>query len=416
MNIYSILNTKPNNNHYLRRYVKFIKNCERHNRNNSSTDLEYHHICPKAKDLFYEYANFNQYSWNKLALTYRQHHLAHRLLWKAYGGSQTYAFFAMCNQVTKRNNITTKSSKAYELVKNQVRDLIRKSRLGTATYITPDGNKVNCRTDDYRVLSGEFVAQSKGRKYAARSSESKNKTSVASKATALLKFPLIKTRLYFLDIKFVLIHRRDSNDIVEYLEQGWSLVSTPEWRTSNGIKAGQRIRTQEEKDKSSVLRTGVKLGKASAATRIERLVARGKIKYTLMYVVETNEFIQAYILPSDKVTVPVDIAYSKYTLIKVFSSANSFRTIFDITENRHFCDNAVPTPPGFYEENPHTMYRMFDVGTRYVVDLPFKDITSDHIKVFSPNGDRVKVYIDGNIGYIQHAIVEKYGLPLNCKY
>lgn len=92
IDIYTILSSKPHNPHYLKRYHRFIKYCLNSNPVLSNdTYTEIHHICPKAKDLFPEYTNLKTYSWNSIKLTARQHIVAHVILWKCYGGSQSRA-------------------------------------------------------------------------------------------------------------------------------------------------------------------------------------------------------------------------------------------------------------------------------------------------------------------------------------
>lgn len=96
VDIYSILSSKPHNKHYLNRYFNFIQQCCQANLLlPEGTYTEKHHICPKASDLFPEYKDFRTNKWNKIALTARQHFIAHWMLWKAYSGSQTIAFSMM---------------------------------------------------------------------------------------------------------------------------------------------------------------------------------------------------------------------------------------------------------------------------------------------------------------------------------
>ena len=92
MDIYTLLQSKPHNPHYLHRYIRFINSI-------SETVGEQHHILPKSSDLFPEYESFEQHPWNCKLLSLRQHYIAHLLLWKAYGGKQTIAFVLMSNRV-----------------------------------------------------------------------------------------------------------------------------------------------------------------------------------------------------------------------------------------------------------------------------------------------------------------------------
>jgi hypothetical protein len=105
-----ILKTKPHNLHYLNRYIKFI---QRYANIATNEKIEAHHICPKSSDLFPEFKSFKKHPWNKANLTLRQHYIAHKLLWKAYGGRQAQAFKLMCERL-KFN-----TSKCYEEVRRE---------------------------------------------------------------------------------------------------------------------------------------------------------------------------------------------------------------------------------------------------------------------------------------------------------
>lgn len=96
MNLLNILSPKSKNVHYLLRYLKFISWCS----SSENERIEVHHICPKAKDMFPEYRSLRDHEWNKKLLTPRQHFIAHWMLWKAFGGSQTRAFWKMSHDKT----------------------------------------------------------------------------------------------------------------------------------------------------------------------------------------------------------------------------------------------------------------------------------------------------------------------------
>lgn len=112
MDISVILSSKPHNEHYLNRYIKFIKSCLAQ-KFHENQKREIHHICPKAKDLFYEYKSFKAFPWNKCVMTPRQHYVAHWMLWKLYGNSQSRAFWKFNH--SKRQRL---SSRTYEMIKN----------------------------------------------------------------------------------------------------------------------------------------------------------------------------------------------------------------------------------------------------------------------------------------------------------
>lgn len=82
--IKTILETKPHNLHYLNRYINFISYCKEVNLNLEKQYTENHHILPKSKDMFPEYASFKLHPWNSAVLTFRQHIIAHYLLMKTY--------------------------------------------------------------------------------------------------------------------------------------------------------------------------------------------------------------------------------------------------------------------------------------------------------------------------------------------
>lgn len=112
MNIEIILSSKPHNVHYLKKYIRFIKQCQEKN-NHYSGYIEHHHICPKAKDMFPEYSVFKEHPWNRVSLTARQHFVAHIMLWKAYKNrSTTMAAYYMTHVKNQKIN-----SRLYETLK-----------------------------------------------------------------------------------------------------------------------------------------------------------------------------------------------------------------------------------------------------------------------------------------------------------
>ena len=104
MDIYSILCSVEHNPHYLKRYINFIRS----RKENKVGDK--HHICPKAKDMFPQYASFKHHPWNRIILTQREHFIAHMLLYKTFGKSQSRAFFMMGNH-RKSNSRLYKSAR-----------------------------------------------------------------------------------------------------------------------------------------------------------------------------------------------------------------------------------------------------------------------------------------------------------------
>jgi ribosomal protein L37AE/L43A len=122
MDIYSILSSKPHKPHYLKRYHNFIIYCSSKNDNlDKNVYTEKHHICPKANSLFPEYSSFKEYPKNIIALTGRQHYIAHLILAKAYGGSMWLALDRMTHfsgSHSEHRNFFV-SSKIYEKIREE---------------------------------------------------------------------------------------------------------------------------------------------------------------------------------------------------------------------------------------------------------------------------------------------------------
>jgi hypothetical protein len=126
------------NLHYLNRYNKFIDALKEQTIDGY---YELHHIIPKSS------GGSNDKS-NLVALTARQHYIAHWLLWKTYGGNLSRAFFMMSSvgRYQRVNSKTyDKARKDYSVqVKIQMankpnipkftlehRDKLRQAKLGT---------------------------------------------------------------------------------------------------------------------------------------------------------------------------------------------------------------------------------------------------------------------------------------------
>lgn len=117
MDLFDILTSKPGNEHFIKRYVKFIRWCMLQGNKKG----EAHHICPKAKDMFPEYRSFKEHPWNFCRLTPRQHYIAHWMLWKAYGGSQTRSFWVFNHCQSHRITSRVYEKLKIEFGKNQSR-------------------------------------------------------------------------------------------------------------------------------------------------------------------------------------------------------------------------------------------------------------------------------------------------------
>ncbi len=147
MDIYTILCSKSTNFHYIRKYINFIENCNIKNKLLNGC-LEAHHICPKASDLFPEYKDFNTHPWNKVHLSSREHIIAHVMLWKIFGGSQTYAldFMLLVAKSTKpkvekyfnqNQKIPTSILIRYSA---KLREEVTKLNIGLVNYMDENGD------------------------------------------------------------------------------------------------------------------------------------------------------------------------------------------------------------------------------------------------------------------------------------
>lgn len=195
MDVYNILSSKPHNARYLARYMAFIENI-RSKPNNINASVEVHHICPKARDMFPEYADLREHRWNGIIMSPREHFIAHLLLWKIYGNkSMTLTVLFMKN--VKGMKVT---SRVYERLREERSTIlkIQNSRINKGrvnvidaetgsirkipvsefyahghkaqhkdTVVVKDGSikKRICKMDP-RLLSGELVGHTAGMTYA----------------------------------------------------------------------------------------------------------------------------------------------------------------------------------------------------------------------------------------------------------
>ncbi len=144
MDIYSILTSKPHNSHYLNRYIKFIKQCQQKNVDYEGY-VEKHHICPKANDMFPDYACFKNNPWNCAILTARQHFIAHMILWKVY--KDVYSVISTVWAMKNRNGMSV-NSKMYENLKLEFSKISSELQKGICTLKDEFGNIVRIHRDE----------------------------------------------------------------------------------------------------------------------------------------------------------------------------------------------------------------------------------------------------------------------------
>ena len=100
---------------YIGRYNRFINALKGQD---IAGSIEIHHIIPKSM------GGTNDSS-NLIALTPRQHYLAHWMLWKAYAGAMAHAFFMM-NHDSKYKRI---GSKGYDKLRSEAKINMRDKRI-----------------------------------------------------------------------------------------------------------------------------------------------------------------------------------------------------------------------------------------------------------------------------------------------
>lgn len=127
-NLYSIQIKK--NLHYVNRYLRFISS-----RVNTESNCHRHHILPKADDMFPQFKDFKQFSWNCIKLSYREHFIAHWILAKAFpGSSQQRAFYHMVNILERKKSKDYEAAKILhkESTRRVTQDPIRNAKISKA--------------------------------------------------------------------------------------------------------------------------------------------------------------------------------------------------------------------------------------------------------------------------------------------
>jgi hypothetical protein len=218
MDIYKLLESKPHNSHYLRRYYKYIKYCSKNNEALFDEYMEDHHICPKADDLFPEYKNTNIHNWNSVLLTSRQHIIAHVILWKAYGGSQISAIHYMLNIQNIDTNYNNRKVPTAICIRYaaKARQEFNLSKRNKATYKDSNGNKYFIYTDSPLINELNLVGNVLGRVHSEETRAQMSETKSHNR----------KCKLYFLDNEVSV--KLNSNEFDEYISQGCSTVKSVE--------------------------------------------------------------------------------------------------------------------------------------------------------------------------------------------
>ena len=166
MDALSILKTKPHNQHYLTKYYSFILSCVK--KNNFVEGLPYtenHHICPKSDDMFPEYGCLKSNPWNFAKLTYRQHIIAHILLYKTYNTESQLRsiLFTIGQRHATKLNLKSVNTKLIESLKTELSNK-RKGKFSRG--YCKDGTPIVSETTKQKLsaLKKQFYADPENRK------------------------------------------------------------------------------------------------------------------------------------------------------------------------------------------------------------------------------------------------------------
>jgi len=211
LNIYEILESKPHNPHYLKRYYKFIYGCQEKNKGQIGY-FESHHICPKSEDLFPEYKNFQIHPWNCVSLTARQHIIAHILLHKCFGKKQSLALYYMLNGVNPQKRQDVIEHKNYKTkYRSKLREEYKEFRTGKSTY-TNGFENFFLDTNDPLIIQENLIHIKTG---TIHKQESKQKMSDAKQ-----KYKKIKL---FKELETIKVLETDQELIQQKLLEGYTL-------------------------------------------------------------------------------------------------------------------------------------------------------------------------------------------------
>jgi hypothetical protein len=229
--MFELLKTKPHNSHHLQRYIKFIQWCRSINSLDTDEYREIHHIAPKAADLFPEERDNPE---NLISLTARQHIVAHVMLWKAYGGSQSLALECMLGNFNSDTNKNLKgrrvplSIKIRYLAKAREEAAKRKGDFhrNKATYKDSDGKKYYLNSEDPLIRELKLVGYRLGDKF---TEEQKESLRGQRFVTLYFKGSTEKRRFKINDPK-----------VEEHIKLGWVAEKDEEWVEEERLKARQR--------------------------------------------------------------------------------------------------------------------------------------------------------------------------------
>jgi len=401
---------------WVERYIKLIESFK-----NQSVGVEQyterHHILPKAKDAFPEYADSD---WNMVDVTPRQHFILHWLLYRFFGGSQIYAFIAMNNKGLGSNSKGHRykariSSRVYEKIKEKTRKKSSHDRKGKATYIDERGETHYVRTDHPKVISGEYKSTSLGRSSGVRSEEWRRAHSAILKESRKNENKTVA--LYFLESKIEILYH--SGDLPLYLDQGWSLKSTPEYRSFIAVRNNTKMSKESRKKAGAAISRALK-GRTRKVTK-ETVIAAGLSrrtgdaddkKYKILCFDENYRIFEV-----DRLT---EFDPSQHKKLFGRFGGEGIRCFEVETQKKRFInpeydlDYLPDWLSMFSEKELNREHRVFCHITKTVIKVKRRDITENMELLKAPKGNRVKIHVDGVGMYVERTFIERCGYPLNC--
>lgn len=230
-----ILSTKSDKSLYVSRYINFVLGCDDKNKEYSGY-TEDHHICPKASDLFPEYMDMRIHQWNKVRLTAHQHIIAHVMLWKIFGGSQTTALHYMLNVQNMDTNYNARKVPVSIDIRYaaKLREETKIQRIGYATYKDENNKKYFLHESNPLISELNLMGNNMGHTH----------TDEAKERMSITKFPNKVVELFMLGNSVMVKLFSDEYDA--YIAQGWTHSITKEdmeyIRKEQYIKVGDSMR------------------------------------------------------------------------------------------------------------------------------------------------------------------------------
>lgn len=222
-------------NKYTKWYFNIINQARLKNRKTGANYFERHHILPKAKTLYPQFASLKEYPWNGVLLTAREHFLCHYLLTKCLGGPQRRSMiFGLKRLAHGKKQFTSRN---YELARKEFIKINKGEshpsfgkKLSDATRAKMSASAPKTKSAEHRRKIGEAnsrrVWTEESRKKHSISSSKKilsaEHRANISKTTAGIKNPMHGTKWIHHPEKLLSIPVKPDK-LTTYLTSGWVL-------------------------------------------------------------------------------------------------------------------------------------------------------------------------------------------------